>query len=165
MRKGAITLHPIGYVRRRPAAGTDPDRLRRALAEIVVEPALASGLEGIEHCPRLVVLFYCHRSQGLALRVHPRGDPQRSLRGVFATRSPARPNPLGLTVVTLVGVRGNVLQVLGLDALDGTPVLDLKPFAPVFDAGVDAQPSAASDAAPSGDAGDGAATAAGGKTT
>jgi tRNA-Thr(GGU) m(6)t(6)A37 methyltransferase TsaA len=74
-----------------------------------------------------MVVFYFHRSQGYDLTQHPRGDPRRPKRGVFTLRSPRRPNPIGVTVVDLVAIEGNVLRVRGLDAINGTPVLDIKP--------------------------------------
>lgn len=133
----AITVRPVGYVRCSDTGDIGVEALRREPVAIIVNPELAPGLEGIERFQKLVVLFYCHRTLGYALHVHPRGDLSRAARGVFASRSPARPNPLGLTVVTLLGVEGNVLHVRGLDALDGTPVLDIKPFDPTFDLGMD----------------------------
>jgi tRNA (Thr-GGU) A37 N-methylase len=74
-----------------------------------------------KHCE-----FYFHRSAGYELSQHPRGDRTRPKRGVFTLRSPRRPNPIGVTVVDLLGVEGNVLRVRGLDACNGTPILDLK---------------------------------------
>jgi formylmethanofuran dehydrogenase subunit E len=74
-----------------------------------------------------MVVFYFHRSRGFDLLQHPRGDKSRPRRGVFSLRSPRRPNPIGVTVVDLVAIDGNVLHVQGLDAINGTPVLDLKP--------------------------------------
>ena len=76
---------------------------------------------------QVMVLFYFHRSDGYDLLQHPRGDRSRPTRGVFTLRSPRRPNPIGVTIVDIVAVEGNVLRVRGLDALNGTPVLDLKP--------------------------------------
>jgi tRNA-Thr(GGU) m(6)t(6)A37 methyltransferase TsaA len=113
------------------------EELRRTRAQIIVHPELVTGLEGIERYQKLVVIFYCHKVKSFPLRVRPHRDPHQPQRGVFATRSPARPNPLGLTVVSLLGIDGNVLDVCGLDAIDGTPVLDIKPFDPTFDQGED----------------------------
>jgi tRNA-Thr(GGU) m(6)t(6)A37 methyltransferase TsaA len=138
MPRRPLTVKPIGYVQRAETQGREVDELRRAPAAIVVYPELTAGLEGIECCSRLVVIFYCHEVRGSPLRVHPRRDPHRQPRGVFASRSPARPNPLGLTVISLLRVEGNVLHVCGLDAVNGTPVLDIKPFDPVFDGAEDA---------------------------
>ena len=75
----------------------------------------------------LLVVFVFHRSEGHELLQHPRGDRSRPKRGVFALRSPNRPNPIGVTEVELIAIEGSILTVRGLDAIDGTPVLDLKP--------------------------------------
>ena len=75
----------------------------------------------------LLVVFVFHRSQGFDLLQHPRGNQSRPKRGVFALRSPNRPNPIGITEVELLAIEGNILTVSGLDAINGTPVLDLKP--------------------------------------
>jgi tRNA-Thr(GGU) m(6)t(6)A37 methyltransferase TsaA len=90
-------------------------------------PEYARGLYRIDGFERLYVIYAFDRSEGFSLVLHPRGDPARPQRGVFATHSPNRPNPIGLTVVELLGVEGDVLTVRGLDAVDGTPVLDIKP--------------------------------------
>ena len=122
-----VTFQPIGYVENdfdEPAA---PDQIRAAESQIILAPTLVEGLQGLEVGQQIVVIFHFHRSQGYALRQHPRGDESRPPRGVFALRSPRRPNPIGVTVVDLLAVEGNVLRVRGLDAINGTPVLDLKP--------------------------------------
>jgi tRNA (Thr-GGU) A37 N-methylase len=103
MHRQALSVRPIGYVKRAAQQSRGVDELRRSPAEIVVNPELTVGLEGIEGFPKLVVIFYCHEAKAAPLRVHPRRDPHRQPRGVFATRSPTRPNPLGLTVVSLLG--------------------------------------------------------------
>jgi tRNA-Thr(GGU) m(6)t(6)A37 methyltransferase TsaA len=74
-----------------------------------------------------MVVYYFHRSDDYELCQHPQGDRNRSRRGVFSLRSPRRPNPIGVTVVDLVAIEGNMLRVQSLDAINGTPVLDLKP--------------------------------------
>jgi len=104
-----------------------PERSRPAESRIVLDPTLTEGLTSLEPGQRIMVVFYFHRSQNFDLLQHPRGDKSSPRRGVFALRSPRRPNPIGVTVVDLVAIEGNVLRVRGLDAIDGTPVLDLKP--------------------------------------
>ena len=89
--------------------------------------SVLDGLHGVEAGAELVVLTWLHESQRDVLRVHPRGDPSNPLTGVFATRSPDRPNPIGLHRVTVLGVAGSEVTVAPLEAIDGTPVLDLKP--------------------------------------
>lgn len=96
-------------------------------AWIVLSPAFAAGLEGIGAGEELVVLTWLDRASRDVLRVHPRGDTSRPPQGVFATRSPDRPNPVGLHRVEVLEVDGGRLRVNGLEAIDGTPVLDLKP--------------------------------------
>ena len=89
------------------------------------------GLDGIEGFSFIFLFYVLHRSAGYSLRVKPFLDDRQH--GIFATRYPARPNPLGFSLVKLLNVRGNVLEVEGLDVLDGTPLLDIKPYVPEFD--------------------------------
>lgn len=96
-------------------------------AWIVLSPAVGAGLEGISVGAELVVLTWLDRGDRDVLRVHPRGDLSRPPQGVFATRSPDRPNPIGLHRVEVLEVAGGRLRVGGLEAIDGTPVIDLKP--------------------------------------
>lgn len=121
------TFRPIGRVENGFPFGTLKDVLMASESRIVLDPDLAPGLKGLETEPRILVVFHFHLSQGWDLFQHPRGDENRPKRGVFALRSPRRPNGIGVTEVDLLGIRGNVLVVKGLDAIDGTPVLDLKP--------------------------------------
>jgi formylmethanofuran dehydrogenase subunit E len=121
-------VRPIGVVRSPLDAATATPRAQ-VEARIEIYPEFADGLLGIEACERLQVLFELDRAPvGAPLHQHPRGDQSQPRRGVFALRSPHRPNPLGLTTVRLLGVEGHVLRVDGLDAWDGTPVLDIKPY-------------------------------------
>jgi tRNA-Thr(GGU) m(6)t(6)A37 methyltransferase TsaA len=96
-------------------------------AWIVLSPTVAAGLEGIVAGEELIVLTWLDQASRDVLRVHPRGDASRPPQGVFSTRSPDRPNPLGLHRVEVAEVDGARLRVRGLEAIDGTPVLDLKP--------------------------------------
>jgi tRNA-Thr(GGU) m(6)t(6)A37 methyltransferase TsaA len=125
--EAAIVYRAIGHVENDFDAPTAADRLRSADSRIVLDPALTEGLQGLEPGQQVMVLFHFHLSQGFDLLQHPRGDRGQPRRGVFALRSPRRPNPIGVTVVELVAVEGNGLRVRGLDAINGTPVLDLKP--------------------------------------
>ncbi len=89
-------------------------------------PEFQEGLDGIEVGQTIVVLFWLHKSGRDVLKVYPRGDRSRGLRGVFATRSPMRPNPIAVSELQVLAIRGNFLDVLGLDILDGTPIIDIK---------------------------------------
>jgi tRNA-Thr(GGU) m(6)t(6)A37 methyltransferase TsaA len=123
----SISYSAIGHVENdfdKPAA---PERIRTTESRISLDPALAEGLEGLTPGQQIMVVFHLHRSHGFDLLQHPRGDRNRPRRGLFTLRSPRRPNPIGITVVDLIAVEENMLRVRGLDAINGTPVLDLKP--------------------------------------
>jgi len=96
-------------------------------AWLVFDAGVADGLDGIAAGDELVVLTWLDRAARDVLRVHPRGDLRRPVQGVFTTRSPDRPNPIGLHRVTVLEVDGLRLRVRDLEALDGTPVVDVKP--------------------------------------
>ena len=124
-----IVLKPIGVVR--TTAIGDEVRDKTRTSQLVIRSELAEALDGVDGFSHLFVLFLLHEvpeSRRETLKVHPRGKKDMPLLGVFATRTMLRPNPVGLTLVELVKVEGNVLTVRGLDAFDGTPVLDIKPF-------------------------------------
>jgi tRNA-Thr(GGU) m(6)t(6)A37 methyltransferase TsaA len=92
-----------------------------------VRPAFATGLDGIAAGDEIVIVTWLHRADRRVLEVHPRGDRNRPLAGVFSTRSPDRPNPLGLHPVTVREIAGNRLRIGPIEAIDGTPVIDIKP--------------------------------------
>lgn len=98
---------------------------------VEVDPAYEAGLKDIEGFSHIVLVYWFHRSEGYQLRGKPFLDQEE--RGVFAMRYPARPNPIGISVVELVAREGSLLHVRGLDVLDGTPLLDIKPFVSPFD--------------------------------
>ncbi len=127
--KGKIVLEPIGYVRTSAVGEEVKDRNR--ISQIVIRKELAEGLYGIEGFSHLFVLFHLSKitpEQRKTLKVHPQGKEDLPLMGVFATRTKLRPNPIALTLVELIKVQENILTVKGLDAFDGTPVLDVKTF-------------------------------------
>ena len=123
---------PIGFVEH--AVPDDAVRFERRhlVASIHIFPEWGPALEGIEGFSHLFVIFWLHRVHGTpeALRIHPRGRPDLPRVGLFATRTPRRPNPIGLAVVELLERQDTTLVVQGLDAYNGTPVLDLKPYDP-----------------------------------
>ncbi len=122
-----IILRPIGYVENSIDTPRAPAEIRAVDSRIVLDMALVNGLIGLHVGDQLIVIFHFHRSTDYDLCQHPQGDVNRPKRGVFALRSPRRPNPIGVTVVTIVAIEQNVLHVRGLDAINATPVLDLKP--------------------------------------
>ncbi|HET6898589.1 MAG TPA: tRNA (N6-threonylcarbamoyladenosine(37)-N6)-methyltransferase TrmO [Vicinamibacteria bacterium] len=102
-------------------------------AWLELEDDLRPGLEGIAAGDDVIVLTWFHESRRDVLKLHPRGDPSLPIAGVFATRSPDRPNPIGLHRVRVLEVAGNRMRVGPLEAIDGTPVLDIKPVLEVED--------------------------------
>ena len=125
-----VELQPVGWVRNQVEEKPDDGVWEELVSEMEIDEELAPALEGIEEFSHIIVLFWIDRRDpsDRPLQVHPQGRQDLPLKGVFATRSPARPNRIGLTVVKLLERNGRVLRVLGLDALNGTPVLDIKPY-------------------------------------
>jgi tRNA (adenine37-N6)-methyltransferase len=129
-----IKLKPIGVVHSPFKKKEDIQRERCAFAdgfddikgEIEIFNEYRAGLRDTEGFSHLIIVFVFHKSQGYKLITKPLLDSR--LRGVFSTRSPHRPNPIGLTVVKLISRKGNVLRVAGIDMIEGTPVLDIKPY-------------------------------------
>jgi len=119
-------MNPIGTVR------VEGERVR-----LEILPQFAPALKGLQDFSHLWVFFWFHDNdtpeQRATLQVHPRRDPVNPLTGVFACRSPERPNLIGLTACRIVKLSGNVIEVAGLDARDGTPIVDLKPYIPKGD--------------------------------
>lgn len=122
-----INFHPIGYVENGFELPSQWEEVCSGESRITIAPELVVGLKGLEPGQKLLVLFYFDRVFDYDLLQHPRGDTSRPKRGVFTLRSPRRPNPIGVTVVEIVEINENVVTVTGLDAFNGTPVLDLKP--------------------------------------
>jgi tRNA-Thr(GGU) m(6)t(6)A37 methyltransferase TsaA len=125
-----IRLRPIGTVQ---SPLTDPATAPKQGDEgapeawLVFEPRVLAGLEDLHAGDDLIVLTWLDRADRDVLRVHPRGDRANPMQGVFSTRSPARPNPIGLHRVQIVSIDGPRLRVRNLEAIDGTPILDVKP--------------------------------------
>ncbi len=135
-RDKAFSLRPIGvvhspYLSRRQAPRQGPEA--GELSVIELEPRWAPALEGLAPGCHLWVLTYLHKADEPRMKVHPRGDADRPATGLFNTRAPNRPNPIGLTLVRLEAIEGTRLTVCGLEAIEGTPVLDLKPYVPGLD--------------------------------
>ena len=128
-RMTTIALRPIGKVESRL---TDPADAPRQADEgapeawLVIDADFAAALEGLKAGDDVIVITWLDRAQRDILCNHPRGDPSRPLAGVFTTRSPHRPNPLGLHQVTVAAIDGSRVLVRSLEAVDGTPILDIK---------------------------------------
>jgi tRNA (adenine37-N6)-methyltransferase len=127
-------MQPVGIIHS-PYTEKDktPIQASRSLAigQVEIYPEFADGLNDIEALSHIYLLYAFHESQGYKLQVKPFLDNQEH--GIFATRYPYRPNPIGLSVVKLLSCENNILTVEGVDVLDGTPLLDIKPYVPDFD--------------------------------
>lgn len=124
-----ITLTPIGLVHCRLKYREETPRnfdISTETATLEIFPAYAEALAGIEPGQTIVVLFWLHEARRDLLRVYPRGGRSRGLQGVFATRSPVRPNPVAISELKVSGIEGNLLKVSGVDVYNDTPILDIK---------------------------------------
>ena len=118
-------------VRQAPGSGYP---WQEVISEIVLDDSLTAALDSLDGFSHIIVIYWLHRSTGrYSLKVRPQHREKLPLVGVFASRSPERPNPVGKTTVRLLQRRGNTLKVTGLDAINGTPVIDIKPYMPGYD--------------------------------
>jgi len=131
--QGILKLKPIGVIHSPYHAGQVPYQGcgREEIGEVEVFEQFAEGLKDIEGFSHIVLIYWFHKSRGYSLMVRTPWDTKPH--GLFTTRSPNRPCPLGLSVVRLVARKGNILKVKDLDAIDGTPLLDIKPYVPTVD--------------------------------
>ena len=132
-KRGHITLRPLGKAKN----GITKPMLsgwRGVVTDIVIDKKYAKGLDGIEDYSHIIVVYWFDQEQECHLRHHPQGRSDVPYVGIFACRCPQRPNPIALSTVKLLKRSGNILTVKGLDILDGTPILDIKPYTPQYDA-------------------------------
>lgn len=129
----SITLEPIGYVSNKVDSPRD-DGWAAVESKIIIERHLTPALDGLSEFSHILVVFWMHQAQPpTSLRRKPQGRDDMPETGLLAQRAKHRPNPIGITTVTLVSVVGNEVTVRELDAINGTPVLDIKPYYPDFD--------------------------------
>ena len=135
----SIIINPIGVVHNEIKEPTH-EGSEKIISEITIDGSLTEVLDNLDEFSHIIILYWIHRSRRPSpMKVHPRGNKERAQMGVFATRSPSRPNPIGKATVRLLERKGNILKVQGLDAIDGTPVLDIKPYIPGYDSVDDAR--------------------------
>ncbi|MDA8164926.1 MAG: tRNA (N6-threonylcarbamoyladenosine(37)-N6)-methyltransferase TrmO [Desulfobacteraceae bacterium] len=130
MEETRYVLRPVGVVRSSLVSREScPKQGWEGAPEawLEIDPAFADGLDGLSVGAEILILTWLHEGRRDVLRVHPRGNPDAPLRGVFATRSPDRPNPVGLHRVTVTAIGEGTIGVRPLEALDHTPVIDIKP--------------------------------------
>jgi len=131
-----IKLTSIGIINSAITDRHDKDSWKSAVSDIVLDVSLENSLDRLEEFSHIIVLYWLNKVSSLERtikKVHPRGNKHLPLVGVLSSRSPARPNPIGIATVRLLARDRNILKVQGLDALDGTPLLDIKPFIPTYD--------------------------------
>lgn len=130
-----LRISPIGVIETpfREPAGTpiQPSRAAGARGKVRIEPRFRAGLKDLEGFERIWLIYWFHRAPGASLLVTPFLDQRQH--GVFATRAPARPSPIGFSAVRLLAIQDGVLEVLDVDMVHGTPLLDIKPYVPEFD--------------------------------
>jgi len=130
-----INYKPIGVIHSpfKEAKGTpiQPAGAKGIPGTVEVFPQYAKGLKDVDDFSHLILIYHFHLSQGASLEAKPYMDNQSH--GVFAMRGPSRPNPIGISVVRLVKIEGRILNILDVDIVDGTPLLDIKPYVPEFD--------------------------------
>ncbi|MFC2009616.1 tRNA (N6-threonylcarbamoyladenosine(37)-N6)-methyltransferase TrmO [Chloroflexota bacterium] len=127
-----MSIKPIGHVKNNIK---EPVRegWEMVVSELVLNNDLEEAIEGLEQFSHIIVVFWMHKDPSekrVPTKVHPRGRYDLPLVGLFSTRSPHRPNSIGISAVRLLERKGNVLKVEGLDAIDGTPIIDIKPYLP-----------------------------------
>lgn len=135
-----IVIRPIGRIRNAIKRRIPHKEWKEVVSEVVVNEDLQDCLDGIEHHSHAIIVYWLDRipeEERKVLKVRPMGNASLPIVGVFATRSPGRPNPIGIETVEILGRDGNVLRVKGLDALDGSPVLDIKQYTKHHDSAQD----------------------------
>ncbi len=129
---GSITINPLGVAKNeinQPiASGWD-----KVVTEIVIDKDYAKGLDGIEDYSHVIVIYWFSKEEKCHIKHHPQGNTNVPFVGIFACRCPQRPNPIAISTVELIDKKANVIKVRGLDVLNDTPILDIKPYTPQYD--------------------------------
>ncbi|MFA4819827.1 MAG: tRNA (N6-threonylcarbamoyladenosine(37)-N6)-methyltransferase TrmO [Candidatus Aenigmatarchaeota archaeon] len=127
-----IILMPIGFVKnsvKEPRFGN----FANEISEIIVDEKFAEALNGIDDYSHIIVVYWMDKVKDHVIKHRPQGNPNVPIVGIFACRCPQRPNLIAISTVKLIGRKGNVIKVKGLDILDGTPIIDIKPYWPQYD--------------------------------
>lgn len=127
-----INLKPIGFVKNdiiEPRFGN----FASEVSEIILDKKFTETLNGIENYSHVIIVYWLDKVKDYVIKHRPQGNPNVPIVGIFACRCPQRPNPIGITTVKLLSRRGNKIKVKGLDILDGTPIIDIKPYWPQYD--------------------------------
>lgn len=127
-----IILKPIGLVRNNVKQARFGG-FAKEISEIIIDEKFAESLKGIEDYSHIIVVYWMDRIKDYVITHRPQGNPEVPIVGIFACRCPQRPNPIAISTVKLLRHEGNKLAIEGLDTLDGTPVIDIKPYWPQYD--------------------------------
>ena len=131
-KNGTITIRPLGLAKNKVHKPTLPG-WKDVVTEIVIGKRYAKGLDGIEDYSHVIIVYWMDREAECHLKHHPQGREDIPYVGIFACRCPQRPNKIAISTVELVGRKGNSITVKGLDIVNGTPILDIKPYTPQYD--------------------------------
>jgi len=129
---GSITIHPLGRAKNSIDKPMLPE-WQDVITEIVIKEDYGKGLDGIEEYSHIIVVYWMDKEEKCHLRHRPQGRTDVPFGGIFACRCPQRPNPIAMSTVKLIGRENNILKVKGLDILNNTPILDIKPYWPQYD--------------------------------
>ncbi|MBI2074692.1 MAG: tRNA (N6-threonylcarbamoyladenosine(37)-N6)-methyltransferase TrmO [Candidatus Levybacteria bacterium] len=131
-KNGTITIKPLGKAKNGVTKPTLPS-WKDIISEIVIDKKFALGLDGIEYYSHVIVVYWMDKEKECHLKHHPQGRSDIPYVGIFACRCPQRPNRIAISTVELVGKKGNIITVKGLDIVSGTAILDIKPYTPQYD--------------------------------
>ena len=129
---GTIKIKPLGKARNQILKPMLPG-WKNVVTEIVIDKKYAKGLDGIEDYSHVIIVYWMDKEKECHLKHHPQGREEIPYVGIFACRCPQRPNRIAISTVELIGRKGNVVKVKGLDIVSGTPILDIKPYTPQYD--------------------------------
>ena len=127
-----ININPIGFVKnneKKPRFGS----FSNEITEIEVDEKFTDALNGIDDYSHVIIVFWMDKVKESVITHQPQGNPEVPIVGIFSCRCPQRPNPIAITTVKLIERQGNKIKVKGLDILDGTPIIDIKPYWPIYD--------------------------------
>ncbi len=131
-RNGVIKIKPLGKAKNNISKPMLPG-WKDVITEIVIDKRYTKGLDGIEDYSHVIIVYWMDKEKECHLKHHPQGKRDIPYVGIFACRCPQRPNRIAISTVELVSKKGNVLKVLGLDIINNTPILDIKPYTPQYD--------------------------------
>lgn len=131
-KSGEVVLRPLGVAKNNVGKTTLPG-WKKVSTDIVIEKKFVPGLDGLEKYSHIIVIYWMDKEGECHLRHHPQGKASVPFVGIFACRCPQRPNRIAISTVKLISIKGGIIKVAGLDILDGTPILDIKPYTPQYD--------------------------------